>query len=121
MRRVSPSKILRFASTVEIGTGAILIVAPAIVCRLLLGVEISGTATMLGRFFGIALLCLGIACWPGADPAGPGSAPIVAMLTYNAVIALSLTYVGFGETGGALLWPAMALHAVIAAMLAFRK
>ena len=71
MDRVSAQKLLGFASIVEIGTGAILIVAPGLLCRLLLGVEIAGTATLLGRFLRIALLCLGIACWPGSHPGAP--------------------------------------------------
>jgi hypothetical protein len=40
------------------------------------------------------------------------------MLTYNALIALYLAYLGtLGHLRGFLLWPAVALHAVVAALL----
>jgi hypothetical protein len=41
-----------------------------------------------------------------------------AMLTYNALIALFLGYLGFvAHLGGVLLWPAVALHAAVALLL----
>ena len=42
---------------------------------------------------GIALIALGIACWPGP--------PLVGMLTYSAAVTLYLAYLGFagGFTG----------------------
>jgi len=40
------------------------------------------------------------------------------MLAYNALVALYLGYLGIvGHAWGALLWPAVALHAVVAAAL----
>ena len=40
------------------------------------------------------------------------------MLTYNALIALYLAYVGtVAHLGGLLLWPAVALHGVVALLL----
>ena len=62
-------RILAFAAVVEVGTGLVLLIDPAIVVALLLGAEVSGVGTLLGRCFGIALLALGLACWPA------GSAP----------------------------------------------
>jgi hypothetical protein len=57
-------KLLAFAAVVEVGTGLVLLIAPAIVVALLLGAEVSAEGTLLGRCFGIALLALGLACWP---------------------------------------------------------
>ena len=110
--------ILAFAAVVEVGTGLVLMIDPAIVAALLLGAEISGVGTLLGRCFGIALLALGLACWPSRQRAESGSPAVRAMLTYNALIALYLTYLGtVGHIGGLLLWPGVVLHAVVALLL----
>ncbi len=114
----SVKKILAFASVVEVGTGLVLMIDPSIVVRLLLGTEVSDVGTLLGRCFGIALLALGLACWPSRQRAESGSAAFRAMLTYNALIALYLAFLGtVGHLGGLLLWPAVALHAVVALLL----
>lgn len=108
-------RILIFAAVVESGTGLVLMVDPGIVARLLLGVELSGPAPVLGRCFGIALLALGLACWPRPSV----GAPVVrGMGTYNALIALYLGWLGAsGGASGVLLWPAVALHAGVALLL----
>src|SRR5882672_6782765 len=111
-------KILAFAAVVEVGTGLALMIGPAMVVRLLLGAEVSGVGTMLGRCFGIALLALGLACWPSRSRVESGSAAFPAMLIYNVLIALYLAYLGtIGHVGGLLLWPGVALHAVVALLL----
>jgi len=115
-------KILAFAAVVEAGTGLALIMDPAIVVRLLLGAELSGVGTVAGRCFGIALLALGMACWPGRNRAEIGVAAFRGMLIYNALIALYLAYLGTaGYSGGLLLWPAVALHAVVALVLVWTR
>jgi hypothetical protein len=43
------SRVLAFAAAVEVGTGLVLIAAPALVVGWLLGVEISAAGTLLGR------------------------------------------------------------------------
>ena len=59
---------------------------------------------------GIALVALGIACWPGP--------PRVGMLAYSAAVALYLAYVGLaGGLSGVLLWPAVVLHVILTALL----
>jgi len=114
----TPGKILAFAAVVEVGTGLVLMIDPAIVVKLLLGAEVSALGTLLGRCFGIALLALGLACWPGQPHAESGAPAFRAMLTYNGLIALYLAYLGtVGHLGGVLLWPGVALHAVVALLL----
>ena len=111
-------KILTFAAVVEIGTGVVLMIDPAIVVALLLGVDVSGVGIALGRCFGVALLALGLACWPGGQGAGSSSSVFWAMLTYNALIALYLAFLGtIRHVGGLLLWPGVALHAAVALLL----
>jgi Ca2+/Na+ antiporter len=111
-------KILAFAAVVETGTGLALMIDPVIVARLLLGAELPDVGTVLGRCFGIALLALGVACWPGRSRAESGSPAFRGMLIYNALIALYLAYLGtVGHLGGLLLWPGVALHAGVALLL----
>ena len=113
------TKILAFATFVEVGTGLVLMVDPTIVVTLLLGVGVSGAGILLGRCFGIALLALGLACWPSRQRAESGSPAFRGMLIYNLLITLYLAYLGtLGHLWGSLLWPAVALHAVVALLLA---
>jgi hypothetical protein len=115
------ARILAFAAALEIGTGLILLIDPAVVVGLLLGAGDAGEATLLGRFFGVALLALGLACWPSPQRAQSGSPAFRAMLTYNALIALYLAYLGtFDHLWGLLLWPGVALHAVVALLLVWK-
>ena len=87
-----------------------LLIVPSLVGWLLFGEELSGVAIPGARVTGIALIGLGIACWPGT--------PLVAMLTYSALVTLYLAYVGFaGGFTGTLLWPAVALHAILSVVL----
>jgi hypothetical protein len=87
-----------------------LLLVPSLVGQLLLGEQMTGVAIPVARVAGIALIGLGIACWPGT--------PLMGMLFYSAAVALYLAYVGYaGGYGGVLLWPAVVLHLVLAAFL----
>ena len=111
-------RVLAFAAAVEIGTGLVLIVNQALVVQLLLGEPAAGVAVLLGRCFGIALLALGIACWPQGSRIVRGSAPVLGMSVYNVLVAAYLGYLGSVEhLHGALLWPAVVLHAGVALLL----
>ena len=102
---------LIFAAVAEVATGLALLMVPALVGKLLLGEPLAGVAIPVARVAGIALTALGIACWPGP--------PIFGMLTYGLLVTLYLAYLGFaGGFAGVLLWPAVALHVVLAALLA---
>ena len=99
-------KVLVFSATTEVGTGLVLLIAPELVARLLLGVELTGVGPVLGRAFGVALMALGLA------PA------VRTLFIYNALIALYLASLGArGQASGVLLWPAAALHAAVALLL----
>jgi hypothetical protein len=111
-------KLLAFAAVVESGTGFVLVVAPTTAVALLAGPTGLDEATPLGRILGIALLALGLACWPGRQSGGSASAAFRAMLTYNALVAAYLLYLGVaGYFKGALLWPAVVLHALVALLM----
>jgi hypothetical protein len=101
---------LIFAAVAEAATGLALLLAPSLVGQLLLGEELSGIAAAVAHVAGIALIGLGIACWPGP--------PLVGMLIYSTLVALYLAYLGLaaGLTGD-LLWPAVALHSILSILL----
>jgi hypothetical protein len=102
---------LTFAAIGEAATGLALLVVPSPVGQLLLGEQLAGVAIPVARVSGIALIALGIACWPGP--------PLVGMLTYSALATLYLAYLGFaGGLSGVLLWPVVMLHAILTALLA---
>jgi len=103
-------KVLIFAAVAEVATGLALLIVPSFVGQLLLGEELTGVAVPVARVAGIALVALGIACWPGS--------PLVGMVTYSAVVALYLSYLGFvGSLAGVFLWPAVVLHVILTALL----
>jgi hypothetical protein len=100
-----------FAAIGEAATGLALLIVPSLVGQLLLGEALTGVAIPVARVAGIALIGLGIACWPGP--------PRIGMLTYGALVTLYLAYLGLaGGFGGVLLWPAVILHLVLATLLA---
>jgi len=107
-------KVLVLAAVSEAATGLTLLILPSLVGRLLLGEELTGVAIPLARVLGIALIALGVTCWPGT--------PLVGMLTYSAAVTLYLAYVGFtGGLSGILLWPAVVLHVILTALLTRAK
>jgi hypothetical protein len=83
---------------------------PSLVAQLLFGEPLAGIAIPVAGVAGIALIGLAVACWPGP--------PRVGMLAYGAGVAVYLGYIGFsGGTSGVLLWPAVALHVIVTALL----
>ena len=113
------NRLLTLTAIIETATGLALMAVPSVVVRLLLGGEISGASIPLGRVAGFGLLSLGMACWPGRDATGNTASALRAMLTYNSLATLYLLCLGIGgEWVGPLLWPAVALHAVLTILLA---
>jgi hypothetical protein len=104
--------VLVLSAIGEAVTGLALLIAPSLVGQLLFGEEPSGVAIPLARVTGIALIALGLACWP--------STPRVGMLTYSAVVTLYLAFVGVGGgLTGSMLWPAVVVHGVVTLLLAW--
>src|SRR5512137_1014142 len=103
-------KVLVLAAVAEAATGLALLIVPSLVGQLLLGEQLTGVAIPVARVAGIALIALGIACWPGP--------PLTGMLIYSAAVTLYLAYLGFAVAfSGVLLWPAVTLHAVLSILL----
>jgi len=105
-------KVLTIAAVIEVATGMALLIVPSLVGRLLFGAEFTGVANPAARVTGIALLALGVGCWPG-------STAFCGMLTYSALVTLYLLYLAIqSEWVGPLLWPVVALHGILTALLA---
>lgn len=112
--------ILPLVAVAEAATGVALLVTPTLVLRALFGADLSSVAgrddlaaagIVIGRVAGIALIGLGIACWPGAGA-------LRGMLVYSALATIYLVIVGFGgKWVGPLLWPAVVVHAALTFLL----
>jgi hypothetical protein len=103
---------LALVAVIEVATGMALLIVPSLVGRLLFGEEFTGIVIPVARVLGIALLALGVGCWPG-------STALCGMLTYSALVTLYLLYLAIrGEWVGPLLWPVVALHGILSALLA---
>lgn len=107
-------KLLALTAAGEAALGLVLLLHPPVVVRLLFDAEIAGTGMVMGRVAGIALIALGVACWPGRSVAQA----LWGMLTYSVLVTLYLAYLGIeGEAVGNLLWPAVVLHALLIFLL----
>ena len=116
--QVDEVKLTSFSAGIEAITGLVLIIDPSIVAWMLLGTQLSASGEAVARIAGFALVSLGLACWPQRGPATRASS-VRGLLTYNALAAIFFIYVGVrGEFAGLLLWPAAALHAVLAVLFA---
>ena len=105
-------KLLTLAAVIEAATGLALMIAPSLVGRFLLGAELPESQYHSTRASGIALIALGVACWPDR-PA------LCGMLIYGAGVTLYFSYLGIrGNWVGPLLWPAVVSHAVLTLLLA---
>ena len=108
-------KLVALAAVGEAGAGLVLLIYPSIVVRLLLGAEIAGAGVVMSRIAGISLIALGIACWPLRI----ATRALCGMVTYSLLATLYLIYLGLGgKWSGKLLWPAVAVHAVLTILLA---
>jgi hypothetical protein len=79
--------------------------------QLLLNEELADITIPVTRVTGLALIGMGLACWPGP--------PILGMLVYSTLVMLYLAYIGFvGDFVGVFLWPAVLFHAGLSILLA---
>ena len=111
-------KLLIVTALAETGVGLTLLLSPPLVAGVLLGVSLEAPAALVvARIAGAALLSLSCACWLARND-GPNRAVggiVAAMLLYNSVAVAVLTNAGAGgRLVGVLMWPAVALHAVLA-------
>ena len=85
------------------------------------GGDLAVAGIAVGRVAGIALLSLGLGCWLSRRDFKKTPA-LAAMLSYNLLVTTYLTYLGLGgELVGVLLWPAIALHAVLTFLFGYAR
>jgi len=109
--------VMRLGVAIELVTGLTLLVIPGVVIRVLIGADEGTTSTIVGRVLGGALLGLGIA---GASARGrtPERRIVLAYLVYNVSTAAVLAAASLaGTANGILLWPVVAVHALLAVNL----
>ncbi|HEX3601119.1 MAG TPA: hypothetical protein VHU84_13300 [Lacipirellulaceae bacterium] len=88
-----------------------MLIVPSFIGRLLFGEEFAGVAVCIARVTGIALIALGVACWPRCTA-------LCDMLVYSAAVTLYLAFVGFaGNFARILLWPVVVVHLILTALL----
>jgi hypothetical protein len=112
--------LILVCAVLQTGTGLALLAIPRFVVRVLLGTELVGAGLVTSRLCGLALISLGLACWPEWEPRphGPDRRARRALLVYNASAATYLAaLMALGGYRGLMLVPAIALHAVLAALL----
>src|SRR6266705_3246129 len=89
--------VVTAAAWLEIVAGVVFVAAISLVCEVLFGVQPEGVGIVFGRFAGVVLFALGIACLPSRDPAPLGKAAL-GLFIFNAGIAILLAWVGFATT-----------------------
>ena len=110
--------LLIVTALLEAATGFALAAFPSLLVSLLIGLPLdTRPGSVVGRLAGVALLTLGLVCWLARNDQQSRvmAGPVLAMLFYNVAAATLLAYVRLGlRLPGIGLWPAVALHAVLA-------
>ncbi len=107
---------MRAASGLEVLTGLGLVAAPSLLAWLLFGSDLNAAGEATGRIAGLVMVCLAVGCWPRAGSAEAHAlAPLMA-LSWLAAALLIVTGL-MGANVGLLLWPAAALHLILAVLL----
>src|ERR1700693_4292681 len=109
-----PTFVVRTAAWLEILVGVSFIAVLHLPCRLLFAVTPEGLAHLLGRFAGVGLVSLGIACLP-SKTTGPQRKAVIGLLVFILAAMMFFVSVGVASTfRGIFLWPAVVLHGAIA-------
>jgi hypothetical protein len=119
MHTTNRKLLLLITALVETATGLCLLLFPAVLFAILLGAKRVTVDTMfVGRIAGAALLAMGVASWMArVDTLTAAQRGLLTgILVYDVAVSLLLAFAGAVlEMRGVLLWPAVALHAVLAA------
>ena len=106
------------AAGLEVLTAGLLLVAPDVFARLLLGVGLTDSGEAIGRLAGVSLISLAVACWPYRASVPQTRQPAVALLMFSVICAVFLAFLGItGTTVGLLLWPAAVTHGILALLI----
>jgi hypothetical protein len=113
------SGLLLITAIIEAATGLALLVTPSVVVELMLGLPLETYAAVtLGHIAGAALLALGVAAGlaRGDRQGGATRGLVTAIMIYNLGVSVILGAAGIrGQPIGVAVWPAVVLHAAMAA------
>jgi hypothetical protein len=108
---------VKIAAWVEIIVGASFLIVISAQSQLIFAATPEGIGALWGRFSGIALIGLGLACLP-SNSAGTDRSAVRGLLVFNIAVTIFFAWVALATTfRGVLLWPVVILHAVIAIAL----
>lgn len=85
---------------------------PALAFDLYFGSQPAASGIIMTRIAGIALVGFGIACFPQGGRQG-----FVGMLSFSVLITVYLIIMGISGSAGILLWPGVAVHALLSIAL----
>jgi hypothetical protein len=109
---------LSITAVVEAATGLCLLILPAVLFAVLLALDRAAVDTIfIGRLAGAALLAIGIASWMARTDTRTRAqlGLLTGILIYNVTASALLAYAGAVlKMVGALLWRAVAIHAILA-------
>jgi ABC-type uncharacterized transport system permease subunit len=109
--------LVRTGAWLELVTGIFLIVSPALAAVLLFGAKMEDAGIAVARFSGIVLISLATACL-AISPRPHSRGAALGLLVYNVGVVVLFVGLGVGTAlHGLLLWPAVILHAGLAAAL----
>ena len=113
--RMATTQFFVVTAVMEVGAGLVLLMAPALVIRLLFGSSEIQTGVAMGRLAGAALVSLGAACWWARhDGGGAASRGLIGgLLIYNAAIVALVFSATFGSPGPPL-WAVVVMHGAMA-------
>jgi hypothetical protein len=80
---MTPALVLAVSAAIEVAMGLALMIAPETLAQLLFGSRLGGAGIPVGHVTAIALLCLGIACWPYSKVWSGKSPALIALVIYN--------------------------------------
>lgn len=113
--RMTTTQFFVATAVMEAGAGLALLMAPALVLRLLFGPSDIQTGVAIGRLAGAALVSLGAACWWARHDSGSAASRglVSGLLIYNATVVALVLSATFGSLGP-LLWALVVMHGAMA-------
>ena len=109
--------VVKASAYIEIVAGAMFVIAPDILCTLLFGAKPEDIGRPLARWLGVSLFALGVASLP-LRAGGLQRSAVLGLFLYDVGAVVVLAYFGtITSVHGFLLWPAVILHALLAALL----
>jgi hypothetical protein len=112
------NRLLIATAVLEAPTGVVLMTLPAVAAQLLLGTTLDAPGLVVARIAGAALFAIGVLCWVVRNERNDVTVRgiLIALLFYNVAALVVFAHAGLGlQLTGLGVWPAVTLHAALAA------